>query len=252
MLKELHIASQYLAAAGISFVEAKQDDSHTNLGWSMEHKSLFTRSLNNHGLVLALNYKEFSLQWINKDWQVLEQFSLSGLTHGEIYNRLSDFLKAHSIEGKYNYQFHYDLPYEKMIDAYRFPQVDNDEVSRVSTLTSTAQQAFEKLNEQLEEKVEIRVWPHHFDLGLFAKVNEQLSVGVGLAIPDGMVNDHYYYVTGWDEGGSMSTEGFGGLDKGEWKSGNFNGAILSASGTEVSTIDHFLIESINHFKRKLN
>lgn len=32
----MHLASQYLAAAAISFVPKKDDDSHTNLGWSNE------------------------------------------------------------------------------------------------------------------------------------------------------------------------------------------------------------------------
>ena len=41
----MHIAAQYLAAAGISILEKQPDDSHTNVGFSVEDRTLFTRPL---------------------------------------------------------------------------------------------------------------------------------------------------------------------------------------------------------------
>lgn len=58
----MHLAAQYLAAAGISFVEKKADYSHTNLGWSIDKQRLETHPLSEKGDVLALNYNTFSLE----------------------------------------------------------------------------------------------------------------------------------------------------------------------------------------------
>ena len=45
MEKQMHLAAQYLAAAGISFLEKKDDDSHTNLGFSIKDQCLYTHTL---------------------------------------------------------------------------------------------------------------------------------------------------------------------------------------------------------------
>ncbi|MDB9725184.1 hypothetical protein OAA90_02255 [Salibacteraceae bacterium] len=44
----MHKAAQYLAMAGKSYLEAKKDDSHTNLEWLGKKKSLVSHDLNDH------------------------------------------------------------------------------------------------------------------------------------------------------------------------------------------------------------
>ena len=43
MKEQIHLAAQYLAAAGISFLEKRDDDSHTNLGFNIEKGTLDDR-----------------------------------------------------------------------------------------------------------------------------------------------------------------------------------------------------------------
>jgi hypothetical protein len=49
MEKMMYLLAQYLAAAGISFLEKKDDDSHSNLGFSIENSSMYSRPLNENG-----------------------------------------------------------------------------------------------------------------------------------------------------------------------------------------------------------
>jgi hypothetical protein len=49
MEKQMHLASQYLAAAGLSFVKKQDDDSHTNLGFNTEKGIMYTRALSDNG-----------------------------------------------------------------------------------------------------------------------------------------------------------------------------------------------------------
>ena len=41
-IQNLHLAAQYLAAGGISFIEKKSDDSHTNLAWNKTENRMTT------------------------------------------------------------------------------------------------------------------------------------------------------------------------------------------------------------------
>ena len=52
MLNEWHWAAQYLATAAKSFIPAKEDDSHTNLGYDHENALLYTHPMSEEEQVL--------------------------------------------------------------------------------------------------------------------------------------------------------------------------------------------------------
>ena len=108
MKEQMHLAAQYLAAAGISFLDKKADDSHTNLGFNIKNGTLETHVLSENGDQLCLNYNVFSLQWKSKTGTV--SFDLDGATHQDVLSWLADTSKAH-LGKEYTYNLHYDLPY---------------------------------------------------------------------------------------------------------------------------------------------
>ena len=116
----MHLAVQYLAAAGISFVAKKDDDSHTNVGFSIEKTCMETHPISENGDILSLDYKYFSLNWNSKSGSI--SFPLDGATHADILNWLKETSKTF-INKSYSYEFHYDLPYE-MTDDFKFKLVD--------------------------------------------------------------------------------------------------------------------------------
>jgi hypothetical protein len=85
--KQLHLASQYLAAAGISFLPKEDDDSHTNIGFNTDGGYLETHSLSDNYDKLILNYKNFSLEW--KSNTESKSFRLDGATHKEAVDWIS-------------------------------------------------------------------------------------------------------------------------------------------------------------------
>ena len=109
MEKQMHLAAQYLAAAGISFLEKESDDSHTNLGFNTENGCLSTHTLSDNGDVLCLDYEKFALEW--KSNKGTTTFELDGAMHAEVLNWLRDTSKA-LLNKTYQYEFHYDLPYQ--------------------------------------------------------------------------------------------------------------------------------------------
>jgi hypothetical protein len=78
----------------------------------------------------------------------------------------------------------------------------------------------------LQVDAEIRIWPHHFDTGMFEQINERLGLGFGLAMEDTLAGSPYFYMAGYVNGG-LSYNNPPDLGIGEWiTSDHWSGAIL--------------------------
>lgn len=244
MEKMMHLAAQYLAAAGISFVNKKDDDSHTNLGWSIEKKQLETHPLSENGDVLILNYKTFSLEWISE--KTKDSFLLDNKTHKQVLEWLVS--SADKFLGKkYTYDFHYDLPYS--IEGSFTYKLEVSELKKLAGLRTLAQISIEKTLKETELESSIRVWPHHFDSGAYASLTKDIAVGFGLAVPDSMVNEHYFYISGYKGHAGLDTSKFDSLSLGEWKNDGFKGAVLPTTKINEEQVVKFFTEAINTYKK---
>jgi hypothetical protein len=250
MIKELHIASQYLAAAGISFVEKKPDDSHTNLGWDSENGRLTSHSLNAEGVQLGLAYEEFALVFLKADKE-LSKLPLLNQNHGQVMDWINAQLSSVDLTTAYNYDFHYDTGYEKITNEYVFTHYSKSEVEDVIKRLTIGQSTFERFLTTNELESPIRVWPHHFDLGIYTLISENLFMGAGLAIPDSIYADFYFYASGYLNGESMGRNGFVELNSGNWGQGDFNGAVLNNSGVKADQAFVFFNEAKNGFLEKV-
>lgn len=248
MIKQLHIAAQYLAAAGISYLEKKDDDSHSNLGWSIQEQELSTWALNEKGDRLILNYTDFALRWASAQG-VSNSFPLKGKTHAEALKWIREQATTAGIRKPYAYDFHYELPYPFPKDNNRFDEIDHAEIKQIAQLLDKAQLAFEAILSHPGFESDIRVWPHHFDLGAYLQL-EGIDIGFGLAIPDTAVNDFYYYVSGYKGEDSVETKNFDALSLGEWKTADWKAAVLKASGISTDKAVIFLKEAINSFRNQ--
>ncbi len=247
MEKMMHLAAQYLAAAGISFVQKEADDSHTNLGFSTLDGSMYTWPLNVAGDVLALSYNTFGLEW--RSHGSTTSFKLDGSTHGEILEWIQQRVADARLDKPFSYKFHYDLPYT-IADGFTFKLLDTDRLKELMHLRILGQLALEAFLKQEQLVSEIRVWPHHFDTGAYAPLKDrpERAVGLGLAIPDTLVNDHYFYISGYNGHEGMDTSGFGKLEHGTWHNNGFKGAVLPATGTDQNTVVAFLSEAYSNYK----
>ncbi|CAZ97960.1 hypothetical protein [Zobellia galactanivorans] len=244
MEKMMHLAAQYLAAAGISFVEKKADDSHTNLGWSIDKQGLETHPLSIDGDVLALNYNTFSLEWNSPKNNA--SFALDGKTHEQVLEWLTNSADAF-LGKKYTYDFHYDLPYS-IDDSFTF-KLDAHKLKELTGLRTLAQSSLEKTLEANGLSSDIRIWPHHFDSGAYVIISDDLSIGFGLAVPDTMINEHYFYISGYKGHDGIETSNFTSLSMGEWKNEGFKGAVLPATKINEAQVVHFFTEAINTYKK---
>ncbi|MFD1551681.1 hypothetical protein DNU06_02740 [Putridiphycobacter roseus] len=245
-IQELHLASQYLAAAAICFVSVKADDSHTNLGWESDTNRLTTHVFGRNKNRVALNLETGNLEWFEgkKITQVLD---IEKSTHAENVIWLKAQGVKHHLKTPFEYHFHYDLPYP-IITSDKVFKFIGSEVADFAKRLTIAKSAFSNFIAQNNLDTTIRVWPHHFDMGIYALVNAEktISIGAGLAIPDQVVPAMYFYVSGYQNGEPIPTKKLKALNNGAWAA-NWQGAVLAASHVEEEKAMKFLNESLQAY-----
>ena len=247
----LHLAAQYLAAAGKSFLPPQSDDSHTNLGWAADTQSLVSQPLNGAGDVLALNVANYSLDFVNPSQGLVSSYALQGARHLDLVNWIERERQVLNMGQAYVYKLHYELPYEKMTDAFTFPLVGQEELEGHSALRTLADLALKYSTVHFHHFSHIRVWPHRFDTGALGFVDNREhvnslvdTIGLGLAIPDGLVDDYYFYVSGWNGDTQPDLSAVAPLRQGRWYNKGWKGAVLPASGRSIMEVNAFLRQSI--------
>jgi len=225
MVQTVHLIVQYLAAASIRFITPREDDSHTNLIFNPELNSLETQALNANGDVLRFSYEHFALQWNNDPF-----YSIQNVSHFTILNWLEQQVAIRDFNTHFTYTFHYDLPYS--VEANTQFLIDNEsqlmQMAQWRTLADSSLRAVAKTHHLHEEP---RIWPHHFDTGLFAPLTETLSIGIGLAIPDTISTHYYFYASVYKNNSAILPKKFKKLPVGEWKQSAFKGAIFPIKST---------------------
>lgn len=248
MLKQFHLATQYLATAGKSFLKHQSDDSHTNVGFFSEDHTIRTWFLDNSGTYLAFNFDDFTLLWVSKQGKV--SFKLDGKTHVEIVRWILKMASTSSLQNTYNYDLHYDLPYT-ISDDFKFKLLSPKDLNQLLQLRVLAQNTLTIFLNHQKLESEIRIWPHHLDTGAFVALNDNSgkSVGLGMAIPDSVMGDHYFYISGYMGHNSIETDKFSKLTHGEWKNDGFKGAVLNATETTSQQVIQFFKEAYEILKK---
>jgi len=243
---EMHKIAQYLAAFNLSFLPQVPDDSHSNLEWKGLSNSLVSRVTRVEQVQLGFNVLSAEL-FILKSGNYFSKLALQENVHKSILTWIATSLKEAGIEQEYRYAFHYDLPYESFADNTAF-YYDTIKAEQITQLWTLAFDVFKRFlgNYQLES--EIRIWPHHFDMGVYTAIRkaDNLYMGAGLALPDMLVDAMYYYATSWYNNKAVVTAKFKKKDIGHWRK-DWNGAVLDATNVKEKELEAFLAESMMAF-----
>ena len=244
MYEQIHFASQYLATAGKSFLTPRKDDSHTNLGYDVDRQLLETWSLNDAHLKLALDLKNFSIRWMGNE---APEFLLDGKTHGEVVTFLKNSAQQMDFGSPYEFDLHYELPFPWGIN-YVFSLADPEKLIETARLRAFAHRTLRSFLAKENLDSDIRIWPHHFDTGAFVVLKESgKSVGLGMAIPDAVCDDHYFYISGYRGHQAIDTNNFENLVQGEWKANGFKGGVLPVSTASNDQAVAFFQEAFSSY-----
>ncbi len=231
---QLHQAAQMIAAAGVSYAEHQADDSHTNME--------LLRPLNvwagavcpgKRSWRLALDFSALKYLFLDgEEHTPLSEYALHGQTIDEARAWfMRQVIRAGAEPEAFSTALHFEIPDNDYAKGRPFKRENQRAFVGLAQHFLTAHEALERLLAQ-KNAGDLRIWPHHFDLGALITLDSEAgkSVGLGLSPGDGSYNEPYYYVSPWpypQKSGVLSDEALAG--KGFWHTEGFTAAVLKAS-----------------------
>ncbi len=255
--QQIHWLSQIIAKANRSFVPKESDDSHTNLYFDLLGNRIGGKWIETSGnkIILTLNLETLHFECLNASYKVVAFIETIGKTATIVEQEIADKLIELGLNPKgFTDKMHFEIPkYSFTNDAIQSIPDQNSNAWRC--YRNLANQACSHLLNYLQIESEIRIWPHHFDTGIYAVTNNGLGIGFGLAMKDDLIGDAYFYMSAYPATGSLNYENLPTFSEGRWEVGeNWQGAVLplsvlkQLSMQEVEdAIKNFLLTAISWF-----
>ena len=234
---QIHVAAQLLAKAGAAFVSHKSDDSHTNLGWDVQNGLFYTHSLlADKDLHLCLDPANLRLFLLENQEEQQSFFEL----HQQGQAAAETWIKSQALQfglspAAYRDELHYELPPYGDFAGKQFLATPPEGFRAFSRLRSWGELLLQELAQAFVHASEVRTWPHHFDHGTYIPLafdNEGQackSIGLGLAIHDHTLNEHYFYINHWNRDAKPDYNNLPALPCGRWNKMGWVGPLLPCS-----------------------
>jgi len=233
-IQMLHQAAQFVAMVSNSYLAKKEDDSQNNFNWNNTTSSLESQWIKIPTVRAILDIESFEL-YIDK-YINLETLSLNGLTKEKVILDLQEALKTASVDSaRLKPITQFSIPFHSVDDGLPFTKPANAFLNEWSRYLSNTQLLLQEIQSQFEWASDVRVWPHHFDMGLYIPVTRDgegqdiQSIGLGLAIPDSYVSEPYFYINHWSKNAIEYPEHLPKLCCGYWNTKDWNGLVLPSS-----------------------
>lgn len=233
---QLHALCQLIAKANRSYVPRQSDDSHTNLSFDPLSGRILGRWIEagRQRCLLSLHLESLAFQWLDERLDLLQEIPAAGRLIGATEAALDAGLAGLGLPpAGFREQLHFEIPAYDFL-AVPFAPADPEGLAIWSHWRSIALQACAALLNHLQAPGEARIWPHHFDTGIYIEAAGQMGIGFGFAMADSLSSSPYFYLAGYPRAGSLRFEGLPVLEAGRWQTGSgWQGALLPASELEA-------------------
>jgi len=226
-----HRAAQWLARTARAYIEPRDNDSHTNLGWDRALGGLVTHPLPNESR-LALRIADLTLRLLGPNES---DFSLKDRSEADVRTWLGSRLNARGLNP---FALDKPLPYEMPASAiasggrYRLDEGESA-LAELSRWYDNASRVLDNVRHELVARglraPPVRCWPHHFDLDTLVyfsvRPDNTRTMGVGFSPGDEYYDEPYFYVSIYP---APAVTMLPTLPVGHWHSHDFTAAILTA------------------------
>lgn len=231
-----HWACQPVAAVGVALLEARDDFSHTNLGWESGPRALTGRALDRQDTRVGLRVADMTLL-VLRGPDELEAHPLDGSTLGGAFRWLETTLgETLGREVPTLGPLEHHVPAHPVRDGAPFETGGaGDGLQELARWIANAHDALEGFVRGEDRASEVRLWPHHFDLASLITVAPDVdperakSINVGFSFGDGSYPQPYAYVSPWPYPEDRSA--VSALDQGRWHTEGFFAAVYP--GTDL-------------------
>ena len=244
----LHSLAQFIALTSMQWLPARTDDSQANMTWNSTRHRLEGRPFAYAGqqIRLVIDTESFALLFIDEHEHVLASLSPENRTPDETTAWWTIQMQTWGITDirPVNYQLTQE-PVDHQ-SVYKRP-VGLPAWAHWRTI---ANEAMQTLTAWSGRESEVRIWPHHFDTGVYysqtdASGQEKAAIWAGYAIADALCNEPYFYLSGYTSTQSINFASAPALAVGEWRNtADWKGAMLPISvSDQPETIQAFFRES---------
>lgn len=242
--QQIHFLAQVLARVNRSFLPKTEDDSHTNLAFDPIGQRLFGRWIegSSNKVILSLNLRRSSFEWQDDSDKCTHSISFLNKNMKEIEADIHASFHMLNLEADDFFKsMHYDIP-DYSFKAVKFAAFDKAVLDQWISFRSLANYASANVLNFLQSESEIRIWPHHFDTGIYTNPNSKFGIGFGLAMSDAENPSPYFYISAYPSSGQINYANIKELEFGDWKiSDNWKGAVFALS--DLDNLD--FIEQLN-------
>ena len=262
-LQQQHLAAQFIALAGRYIVPPKADFSNINMHYSAEKEMLLGNRFENE-IHLGLHLVGLEIHIFDKQDKTIGQIELNGKT----FKQGLDELRLKLIDAGVDVSnLKNEQPYSLPTDSLTEDKFSTHEISALKNAMILRHNAeiITDLATRINGTEPVRIWPHHFDTGTFFATAQNKSggaiqtIGLGWAMPDGMVNEPYFYLSFWSEKEIKNNSVLPSLETGNWMMPGWNGAVLrqneiiseNSAKNQYLRVKHFFEEGIAYLTEYL-
>lgn len=255
--QQLHWLCQTIAKANRSFVPSKADDSHTNLYFDSLGNRIDGRWIDTEKgkIMFTLNLSNLQFEWLNSAYRVVSSFKTTGKKIASVEKEIADQLVEMGMRPNgFTDKLHYETPdYSFVSEAIH--AINEQDLEEWKDFRNLANELSLVLLGFLQIEGEIRIWPHHFDTGIYAVSYDGMGIGFGLAMSDKLAGVPYFYMSGYPASGSLEFKDLPSFSKGKWEIGvSWKGAVLPLSELKqlpkkekYMVINDYLLKAVNWF-----
>ncbi|GAB4032394.1 hypothetical protein [Spirosoma gilvum] len=255
--KTLHSLAQLIALTGMQCLPLQADDSQTNMVWDQLLHRLEGRAFDQAGqqLRLVIDTEAFTVQFIGDHNRILSLLSPEGKTPADVLMWWNEQMRSLGITEIRPLNYHLDHEPVALDALYQRPSA----LGAWNQWRTVANEALQTLNQWSGQQSEVRIWPHHFDTGVYyslpdAQQHERAAIWTGYAIADSICPEPYFYLSGYNSAQPVNFQNAPTLSAGEWRTGaDWQGALLPISTSHTNDrIDAFFRESYTWLYESIN
>jgi hypothetical protein len=233
--RELHHAAQLVSVAGRSFLPPREDDSHSSFRWIADADVMAGEPIAaGETFRIALRPADLSLHFLGEGDRITATLPLRGETLARAVDWIrSELARRGADAGRFSLDKPYELPAHPLLGGGAFMGDPPGAFRELAFAWGNAGGIQEEMAAEAAGSTEVRLWPHHFDVGFLILLDSSgsHSIGIGLSPGDDGVPEPYFYVT---PNPAPAADALPPLHApGRWHTEGWTGAILTA--TEVET-----------------
>jgi hypothetical protein len=193
---QLHYAAQFGAAAGISFLQTRPDDSHANLEWVPSLGGLFSRAIPSQTpFRIGARPVKLALLIVTSDNKPIAEYRLHGRTIVEATNWVrSQITKLGADRARYTMRRDYEIPPHPVAIGDAFNASARSRFEELSKWLANGASMLSSFVRATGDAGEVRCWPHRFDIATLISAAPNHTIGVGLEPGDHYYDEPYFYV----------------------------------------------------------